>query len=485
MQMSFHLLQTRTGNIVALLSTSMLLTLIATTRVALVQALTPATIKVSGTSMGVSTSYIGANGGMNYDSTTLHNIGFNTWRLWNDMTVFEPVNDTTSYGKLSPAAIKANINVIPWRVWDSHMGQYRKFFAQTQVDGVKLMLALRNTGDNHSASWMANPPKTTADWNEWWEHVFATVYWLNVRNHYQVDDFEIFNEPSNKGQGWKGTEAEYLKFANVTRNAIDNVYKTYLPNRKYRVFGPSADYPQVGSDPSVPNGKGWIYDLLHLSPPPINAVSYHHYASPNQSTDGIHYVHDQMQQTGHGDFPLWLTEWGSYDAQTKAGGIDPHGNDNEPFAVRMINNIIEFSQPGENHVDGSHYYIWQDGYGNGILDQQGNKRTVYYALRLAVRSLQGGKSTYQSTTSNSDLTAITTKDSTGTINLLVTNINANTSYAVNTDISALFAGAGSSMIERYDAKNKDSQTSGPLVHNGHMQFAIPASAAVLIRVERQ
>ena len=72
--------------------------------------------------------------------------------------------------------------------------------------------------------------------------------------------------------------------------------------------------------------------------------------------------------------------------------------------------MIEFSQPGKNHVDGSHYYIWQDGYGNGILDQQGNKRTVYYALRLAVRSLQGGKPTYQSITSKSDLTAITTKD---------------------------------------------------------------------------
>ncbi|NJM63444.1 MAG: hypothetical protein HC849_30005, partial [Oscillatoriales cyanobacterium RU_3_3] len=27
-------------------------------------------------------------------------------------------------------------------------------------------------------------PRTEADWNEWWEHVFATVYWLNVRNDY-------------------------------------------------------------------------------------------------------------------------------------------------------------------------------------------------------------------------------------------------------------------------------------------------------------
>jgi len=242
------------------------------------------------------------------------------------------------------------------------------------------------------------------------------------------------------------------------------------------VLGPSVDYPNVGSDSSVSNGKGWLSDLLHLSPPPINAVSYHHYASGNQSTDGIHYVHDQMQQAGHDDFPLWLTEWGSYDGQSS-------GNDDQRFAVRMINNLIEFSKPGSDHVDGSHYYIWQDGgIGDGILDQYGNKRTVYYALRLAVRSLQGAKPTYQSSTSTSDLTAIATKDGTGTINLLFTNTNGNNSYAVNIDISALFSSSGSSTIERYDADNKDSQAPGPSVNNGHLQFTIPASAAVLIRV---
>jgi hypothetical protein len=460
----------------------MLLILVANTHFAPVYAATKATIIVRGTSMGVSTRYIGANGIMEYDSTTLHNIGFNTWRVWNDITIFEPTNDTT-YGALSPAAIKANVNVIPWNVWDSRMGKYRSFFAQTQADGVKLVLALRNTGDNHSASWMANPPRTTADWNEWWEHVFATVYWLNVRHEYHVNDFEIFNEPNRSDQGWKGTEADYLKFAQCTRNAIDYVYKTYLPKRAYHVFGPSVEYPQVGSDASVPNGKGWIYDLLHLAPSPVNAVSYHQYATASQLADGIRYAHDQMQKTGHGNFPLWLTEWGSYDEQTKAQKIDPHGNDNEPFAVRIINNLIEFSRPSKDHVQGSHYYIWQDGgYGDGILDQHGNKRTVYYALRLATRALRGGIPTYQSTTSTSDLTAITTKNSTGKINLLVTNINPKTSYVVNTNISALFPRSGRSISWRYDAKNNDTQATGPLVHKGHMQFTMPASSAVLIRL---
>ena len=434
------------------------------------------TITVSGTSNGTSTQYIGANGDMNYDSSTLQDVGFNTWRIWNDITVFEPNNDT-SYGSLSPDDIKSNVNVIPWKTWDTNMSQY-KIYDQTKKDGVKLVISLRNTGIDHSASWMANPLRTTADNNEWWEHVFATVYWLNVRNDYHVDDFEVFNEPDNNGQGWKGTEADYLNFAQLTHDAIDYVYKTYLPNRSYHLMGPSVDYPNVGSDSSVPNGKGWLYDLLHISPTPINAVSYHHYATGGPMQDGIRYVHDLMQQTGHGDLPVWITEWGSYDQQNQS-----NNDDSQQFAVRTINNLIEFSQPGSDHIDGSHYYIWQDGGDkDGILDKQGNKRTVYSALKLAVRALQGGKPTYQSTTSNSDLTAITTKDSTGTINLLVTNINANTSYAVNTDISALFSGSTSSTIERYDSDNKDTQASGPAVNNGKMQFSIPASAAVLIRV---
>ncbi len=454
---------------------SMLLTIFANTQFAPVDAATATTITVSGTSNGKSTQYIGANGDMGYDSATLKDIGFNTWRIWNDITVFEPENDT-SYGALSPADIKANVNVIPWDVWDKNMGPRLSFFEQTKTDGVKLMLALRNTGVDHSASWMSNPLRTSADNNEWWEHVFATVYWLNVRNDYHIDDFEVFNEPDNSGQGWKGTEADYLAFAQLTRDAIDYVYKTYLPNRKYQVLGPSVDYPNVGSDSSVSNGKGWLSDLLHLSPPPINAVSYHHYASGNQSTDGIHYVHDQMQQTGHDDFPVWLTEWGSYDDQNQWGNS---GDKDQSFAVRMINNLIEFSQPRSDHVDGSHYYIWQDGGDrDGIIDQYGNKRTVYYALQLAVRALQGGKPTYQSSTSTKDLTAITTKDSTGTINLLVTNTSGNNWFAVNADISALFAGSGSSTIQSYPSNSQASAQ----VNNGHVQFTIPASAAVLIQV---
>ena len=456
---------------------SMALIIVVNTQFAPVNAATSATISVSGTSNSISSKYIGANGDMGYKSDTLKDIGFNTWRIWNDITVFEPLNDT-SYGALSPADIKANVNVIPWDIWDKNMGLRRSFFAQTKADGVKLMLSLRNTGVDHSASWMANPLKSSADNNEWWEHVFATVYWLNVRNDYHIDDFEVFNEPDNSGQGWKGTEADYLAFAKLTRDAIDYVYKTYLPNRTYQVLGPSVDYPNVNSDYSVSNGNGWLYDLLHVSPTPINAVSYHHYASANQMVGGIHYAHDQMQQAGHSDFPLWLTEWGSYDAQAQWS----HSGDNDqPFAVRMINNLIEFSQPGSDHVDGSHYYIWQDGGdSDGILDQYGNKRTVYYALQLAVQALQGGKPTYKSSTSTSDLTAITTKDDTGRINLLVTNTNRNNSYWVNADISALFTGSGSSTIKSYP-NNKD-QASGPQVNNGQVQFTIPASAAVLIQV---
>ncbi|MEG4108511.1 hypothetical protein [Microcoleus sp. S13_C5] len=67
-------------------------------------------------------------------------------------------------------------------------------------------MSIRNVDNGWNQSWalQLNPPRAKEDWNEWWEQVFATVYWLNVRNDYPVDDWEIHNEPDNRDQGWGG-----------------------------------------------------------------------------------------------------------------------------------------------------------------------------------------------------------------------------------------------------------------------------------------
>ncbi|RUS15937.1 glycoside hydrolase superfamily [Endogone sp. FLAS-F59071] len=270
-------------------------------------------IVVNGNLLGNSIEYSGVNGQMSYNSTQLDDVGFNSWRIWDDLNDFESQDDN---------------------VWDNSMGNHRSFFDQLKADNVELYLSMRNTC--WGCQWLTKPPQSDADWNEWWEHVFAEIYWLNVRNDYQFDFFEvgirssiihawvkvlthicancqIFNEPDNSGQGWGGTEAQYLQFAAVTADAINFLYEKYIPDRKPRILGPAVDYPQVPSDSSVPGGKGWIDDLLGLEPAAINAISFHSYLTLSELTWGVNYAHGLAANHGNSDMPVWISELGTYD----------------------------------------------------------------------------------------------------------------------------------------------------------------------------
>src|SRR5579859_4061111 len=218
-----------------------------------VQRTLPATLSVSGTQWGMSTCYIGAaEGSSRFSITDLQDLGINTYRIYGGMNRWEAHDDGSAYGLPTIAQIQRNPNVINWAKWDTAMtnpphgsdywwdpklpewhGNARTLFSTLNAAHIRIMIALRNQDDQHNPQWMANPPTTTADWNEWWEHVFATVYWLNVRNHYHVYDFEIGNEPNIPAQGWRGTQAQYFTFARYTSDAIAYVFKTYLPRQVY------------------------------------------------------------------------------------------------------------------------------------------------------------------------------------------------------------------------------------------------------------
>jgi hypothetical protein len=134
--------------------------------------------------------------------------------------------------------------------------------ARLKAAGIRPVLTIRNRDNNGNPPWSPNPPVTAADWNEWWEHVFATVYWLNVRNDYRVDDFEVHNEPNNRGQGWGGTEADYFELVRYTRDAIDSVFSTYLAGRAYHVYAPvtsgGSSWHSMPSSRSRPSSTRWM-----------------------------------------------------------------------------------------------------------------------------------------------------------------------------------------------------------------------------------
>lgn len=441
------------------------------------------TIKVYGPQWGVSTRYIGAvEGNINFDLNDLQDLGINTYRIYGGMARWEAEDDDSVYGWPSIAEIKTNPNIINWAWWDTVMtsppngsdywssgaagttwqGNARTIFNTLKQAGIRPVLNIRNVDSSWNPAWaqQLNPPRTKADWNEWWEHVFATVYWLNVRHNYQVDEFEIHNEPEHRDQGWGGTQADYFELVKVAKDAIDHVYKTYLPGRTYYIHAPIAV-----------SGSNWPLHALQQIPTYFDSISIHDYAS--DISDYTQLVHGWMNNNGHAKSPLWLGEWGTY----------PTGYDDLSLAINLTKNMIRGSQPGNSYIYGSHIfslYDWGKAGGfKGLVGAKGEKRVSYYSARLGIRALQGGRPTFLTATSNANLTAITTRDSSGDVYLLVTN-SGQAFYTINADLSALIVD-GMGTVWEFSSKIKDEITGSLILNQGRIAFTIPANSAMLVR----
>lgn len=439
-------------------------------------------IMVSGQQWGKSTCFIGATeGSSRFSIADLKDLGVNTYHLYGGMSRWEAQDDSPVYGYPTIAQIKANPNIINWKQWDNVMtnpkdgsdyswepaprwqGNARTLLSALQAAHIRVIVTLRNRDDQHQPSWSPDPPRTTADWNEWWEHVFATVYWLDVRNHYDVTDFEIHNEPNIPGQGWtpEATEAEYDTFAQYTDDAIKYVFQTYLPGQNFHVYAPAT------------SGSNWPKDVLSTIPQYFDSMDIHIYGNFRSRVEE---VHNWMNQAGYANEPLWVTEWGSY----------LHQYSSEPFGITLINNMIYGSFPGNDYVYGSDIFALYDFSTNatGLIDYQGNRRVDYYAMRMGIRALQGCRATYQSVVGNKNLLAITTRDGNKNVYLLVTNQNSRVPYTVDANLAALLHHA-SGVMWQFDKNHLDVIVGKPSMSNGHVTLTIPASGAILVKFSPQ
>jgi hypothetical protein len=444
-----------------------------------------ATVTVSGTQWGTSTCYFGATeGNVRFAPGDLQEAGLTTYRVYGGMSRWEWQDDDGVYGSPSIDAIKADPNVVNWAWWDAAMttppggsdywwsgednlwqGNAVTLFSGLKAAGTRTVLTIRNRDNNGNPAWSPNPPTTTADWNEWWEHVFATVYWLNVRNDYRVDDFEVHNEPNNRGQGFGGTQAGYFRMVQMTKDAINYIYRTYLPGRTYHVYAPVTT-----------GGSDWPLAALQQVPESFDSVDIHNYSS--DITGYTQQVHGWMNSTGHGDYPLWLSEWATY-----RGGYDKAA-----VGVKtVLANMIRGAKPDNDHIDGSHlftFYDW-DGFSGGfqnfegLVDRTGARRLSFYAVRMGTRALTGCRPTYQSTASSDYLVAITTRDATGTY-VLVANTAAHLSYTIDLDLSAL-ATSGTGTLWQFDASHPDVVVGSPTLSHGHTIVTVPGTAAILLK----
>lgn len=457
-----------------------------------------ATIKVYGDEWGRSTRYIGADRGVtNFNIADFHDLGINTYRFYGGMGPWEYLDDDGAFGTPTIEDIRADPNVINWGWWDEVFtnppegspfwyatepgvgwkGSSRQIFEDLKQAGVKPVVSLRVQNAQIKPDWAAalNPPVTPDGRNEWWEHVFAVVYWMNVRNDYRVDDWEIGNEPNHPGQGWEGiaTEDDYWDFVKLTADAISYVYERYLPGRTYRTFAPVS----AGTSVNEAGEKwGWIKDALTKVPQYFDCVDYHDFS--DNPAGNIREVHQVMTAAGEGDRQLWVTEWGPV-----FKGADSYLKVSN--GILMINNLIRMSWPGDGYVYGNHIVNLYDAVNRPyLIAPDGERRVTYYALRMGIRALQGGRPTHQSVTSSPDLLAITTESPDGGLDLLVTNSSTTVAYRVRADMSELVGRARGELWE-FSAKRLDEPVGVRGTYRGIVEFRVPSNAAILLRLNRR
>jgi hypothetical protein len=443
------------------------------------------TLTASGTQLGVTSQYLGANeGSSQFNINDLVDLGINSYRIYGGMSRWEPTNAESTYGSPTIAQIEANPGVINWAFYDNIFtnppgGSDYSWSASTGIPPVSAatiisslnahhitpIVVLRNVDNNGNPSWAPNPPVTSRDWNVWFEFVFATVYWFNVRNNYVVDNWEVHNEPNNSGQGWAGTETQYMDFINYTAQAIHWIYSNYLPGRTPHIYAPVTS-----------NCCSWALTAMQTEGPSVfDSLDFHDYQS---NPAEIATLRADMNSNGYSGAPAWITEMGSY-------------HQNTYNSVSSSNNLIvawwiQASQPGNNYVTGADLfslYDWGPGYTSGAVHgsypSAESYQPGYYAMRIAARALVGGRPTYQVTSSVKNVISVVTKDPSGHYYLLACN-SGSPAVTMTANLSALIT-SGTGTQWEFSSANNDAIVGTPTLSNGMVSFTIPANGTELLK----
>ncbi|MDQ3458129.1 MAG: hypothetical protein M3498_02305 [Deinococcota bacterium] len=475
-------------------------------------------VKISGKSSGKSSQYIGANGGGSLPPrvSDIRDLGLNTYRLWGGMQTFEPTDDDGKYGSPTMSDMKrvlagnpSRVNdFVNWAAFDKNMRATGNILRELyKVPGMEPIMILRNSG-NWGTFWVPRmnvtgagcktssgqtivwPQFSSADWNEWWQHVFAVVYWINVRNgsSMRVDRWSAFNEPNQQksphSQGWCGTKAQYLEFVKYTNDAIDFVYKTYLRDRPRWVHGGAVAMSSGWEDwfrPMLRNGSGKSFtDRNYFQPSMFDVIDIHPYATsmPRHVSTAQRLSRESGTASYVRNYPIWTSEMGGYKSNQW---------DSLPLIIdTLVNNLIAGSTPGDSRVEGAALWRMYDGSSDswGLIKSNGSRRAGFYAMRLAVMALNGGKAVYPTQLSSStNVRAITTREGSGGYNLLMTN-RSSTSYKTQADVSSLLA-SGSAELYLFNGSRKGSNSLTRLsafrFSGGKLNFDLPPSSIVLVR----
>jgi len=438
-------------------------------------------ITVGAGQIGVTQANTGANegaGGFNINDIT--DVGFKNYRIYGGTGRYEPTDDGGAYGLPTIAEVKANPNIIDWATWDQQFNRPDGYFwsgypsadvstatilTSLKTAGVEPVIVLRPRDNNNIAPWIAPCITTTADQNEWWEHVFAMVYQTNVRNDYRVDRWEIGNEPNQRGQGWLDngcTMDQYWAFARLTTDAIKYVYATYLPGRAPIIHAPGIS--------GAPSRTTWATASVDNIDDLTDVFDYHWYSS-NQDDIAAGYSDILRSHDTDGVVePMWLSEWGTYNSTYNTVGA----------AIGYMKELYLQNLP-TSYVAGSDVfsmYTW--GAAEGLVADNGAKSETYYAFKTFLLGTQGGKPQYAvDGNSNSSLSVLASSDASG---FFLTFLNTGSSaVAVTADVSA-HRSSGVGTVTEYSSANKAVVIGDAVVSSGKLNVTVPPASVQSVRV---
>lgn len=419
-----------------------------------------------------SLTYIGAveaNG--RFVASELADLGINAYRLYVGMERLESADDNGVYGSPDIPTIKANPNMIPWTTWDTAFrtpNTYAWAGGGPAISFEDLIIALRQNGiepiicvrlqDNYGhPTWISKVPATQADYNEWWEYVYAVAYWLNVRNNYGITHWEILNEPNGSDYGG-GLD----NYAVVLDNAYDALHTVNdargLPTY---VMAPSPS----DHDP------GWVGSMLLRRDAEIDIADYHEHATAQDAYNRNIWPNVLNNNLDGIIEPLWNGEWGN----------SLKGFNTLSLALDVAQGIYEqsISDVYGSTLFSMYPYVASGGGRGwpGLIHPDGVKEEGYWAMRLIIRGLQNGKMLYQVQTSDTTSMYLAAKDATN-LNLIVIN-RSGTTNTLTANVSAHLS-TGTATVYEYSSARKDVVAVTPAISGGSVTFTSPSNSVVLV-----
>lgn len=444
-----------------------------------------ATITAENTVLGQTTTFIGATEAGTFFIDDLTDLGINVYRMWTKMNELESWDDDSAssetgcenIGTPDIASIKADqpngfVNTIPWDFWDNVFqnqlwwsGNSREDVIQHCIDNdITPVLVLRPVDDEGfpdkcSGNWAPRSPVDDGFLNEWWEHVFAIAYWLNVRHSYGVTHFQVLNEPDIPDQGWDGTQSEYVQLVETAYDAVKLAndiagIDTYIsaPVVSY-YYSPYISYALDNADSN------------------IALVDYNNYdTDPSTGIDTIRTIIFSHNPDGIIE-PIWISEWGTYTSSY----------DDPSRAMTTAKQLMTFSEKGVEGVTIFGMYDW--GSLSGLLDTNRRKSETYYAYRLMTRGIIDAKDRI-SHTSNGFLrntTTMITRDN-DYLYVIVHRDNVDQAATINVNLTALGSGSGTVKVWEYSGSNKDVIVETPTMTDASFSFTAPSNGISLAQI---